>query len=101
MKFSFTCMNTYTDVEALSRNFTATPRRLWDPGKGKQTVRDALYLSGVADEAGFDYVSVSEHHYQAGMCNPNPRRPACRDRPARPAGVDEQPGPHRRGAVDA
>jgi alkanesulfonate monooxygenase SsuD/methylene tetrahydromethanopterin reductase-like flavin-dependent oxidoreductase (luciferase family) len=72
MKFSFTCMNTYTDAQALSRNFTATPRRLWDPEKGKQTGETAMQLSAVADEAGFDYVSVSEHHYQAGMCNPNP-----------------------------
>ncbi len=72
MKVSFTCMNTYDDPEALSRVFTATPRALWDPERGKRAVRDALALAGLADQAGFDYVSVSEHHYQAGMCNPNP-----------------------------
>jgi alkanesulfonate monooxygenase SsuD/methylene tetrahydromethanopterin reductase-like flavin-dependent oxidoreductase (luciferase family) len=72
MKFSFTCMNTYTDSAALRRNFTATPRRLWDPEKGRRTGQEALQLAALADDVGFDYVSVSEHHYQAGMCNTNP-----------------------------
>lgn len=72
MKFSFTCMNTYRSDDALERNFTATPRALWDPEFGKQTMSEALQLASIADEEGFDYVSCSEHHYQAGMCNPNP-----------------------------
>ena len=71
MKVSFTCMNTYYSPEALARNFTATPRSLWDPELGKQTGAWALQQSARADQLGFDAVSVSEHHYQAGMCNPN------------------------------
>ena len=71
MKFSFTCMNTYYRPEAMANLFKATPRALWDPEFGKQTGEEALKLSALADELGFDYVSVSEHHYQAGMCNPN------------------------------
>jgi alkanesulfonate monooxygenase SsuD/methylene tetrahydromethanopterin reductase-like flavin-dependent oxidoreductase (luciferase family) len=65
-------MNTYRSPDALARNFTPTPRELWDPELGKQMAAEALQLAGVADEVGFDYVSVSEHHYSAGMCNPNP-----------------------------
>jgi alkanesulfonate monooxygenase SsuD/methylene tetrahydromethanopterin reductase-like flavin-dependent oxidoreductase (luciferase family) len=72
VKFSFTCMNAYRTDAALERIFTATPRALWDPESGKRMMSEALELSALADEVGFDFVSVSEHHYQAGMCNPNP-----------------------------
>ncbi|WP_067902109.1 LLM class flavin-dependent oxidoreductase [Nocardia vaccinii] len=72
MKVSFTCMNSYYSPEALNQSFSATPRGLWDPESGKQAIAWALEQSAVADSLGFDFVSVSEHHYQAGMCNPNP-----------------------------
>ncbi|MFD5259064.1 LLM class flavin-dependent oxidoreductase [Streptomyces bobili] len=64
-------MNTYTTPEALAQNHTVTPRRLWDSELGKTTAARALEQAALADELGFDFVSVSEHHYQAGMCNPN------------------------------
>ncbi|MGD6749736.1 LLM class flavin-dependent oxidoreductase [Streptomyces sp. BH105] len=47
------------------------PRRLSDPEAGKVAAEQALEQAAPADELGFDFVSVSEHHYQAGMCNPN------------------------------
>jgi alkanesulfonate monooxygenase SsuD/methylene tetrahydromethanopterin reductase-like flavin-dependent oxidoreductase (luciferase family) len=71
VKVSFTCMNSYYSSEPLKRNFTATPRSLWDPELGKKTGAWALEQARRADQLGFDMVSVSEHHYQAGMCNPN------------------------------
>ena len=72
MKFSFTCMNGYPSADALKLAFTPTPRSLWDPETGKRAFTDALRLAALADDEGFDYVSVSEHHYAAGMVNPNP-----------------------------
>jgi alkanesulfonate monooxygenase SsuD/methylene tetrahydromethanopterin reductase-like flavin-dependent oxidoreductase (luciferase family) len=65
-------MNTYDRPEAMARNFTATPRGLWRPEEGRRTVAQAMELAALADELGFDFVSVSEHHYMAGMCSPNP-----------------------------
>jgi len=71
MKVSFTCMNTYYAPEAVKLSFTATPRGLWDPELGKRTIAQALEQAALADRLGYDFVSVSEHHYQAGMTNPN------------------------------
>jgi len=54
MKVSFTCMNTYYSAEAVKRNFTPTPRSLWDPELGTQTATWALEQARRADELGFD-----------------------------------------------
>ncbi|WP_067902197.1 LLM class flavin-dependent oxidoreductase [Nocardia vaccinii] len=66
MKVSFTCTNTYYSPDALKLNFTATARSLWDPGRGKRTAAQALEQAALADQLGFDFVSVSEHHYGPG-----------------------------------
>jgi len=65
-------MNNYYSTEAMQHSFSATPRGLWDPELGKRASASALEQAARADALGYDFVSVSEHHYQAGMCNPNP-----------------------------
>lgn len=72
MKFSLTVMNTYRSDASMALNFGHPPRKMWDPAYGTQMFEEALNLAAVADEEGFDIVSVSEHHYQPGICNPNP-----------------------------
>ncbi|MCP2256131.1 Flavin-dependent oxidoreductase, luciferase family (includes alkanesulfonate monooxygenase SsuD and methylene tetrahydromethanopterin reductase) [Prauserella aidingensis] len=71
MKVSFTCMNNYYSPEALQLAFTTTPRKLWDSAAGKRSGAQTLEQAALADALGFDFVSVSEHHYQAAICNPN------------------------------
>ena len=41
----------------------ARPPRLFDTDTGQRTYDDFLDWSAQADELGFDWVSVSEHHY--------------------------------------
>ena len=74
MKVSYQIMNGYTDPAVIDRIKTDAqlPRRLWDAAAGKQMFADTLKLAAIADEAGYDYVSVSEHHYHGFQVNPNP-----------------------------
>ena len=74
MKISFTVMNGYTEPAVIDhiKTHPAWPRRLWDPETGKRMSANALELAALADELGYDYVSVSEHHYAGFMTNPNP-----------------------------
>jgi alkanesulfonate monooxygenase SsuD/methylene tetrahydromethanopterin reductase-like flavin-dependent oxidoreductase (luciferase family) len=55
---------TYQDPSA--HNFDGgwpVPPRLFDTNVGQRTYDDFLEWAGLADELGFDWVSVSEHHY--------------------------------------
>src|SRR6202789_705073 len=36
------------------------------------SVDTAIHQYKLAEEAGFDWVSISEHHYQPGLMTPNP-----------------------------
>src|SRR5277367_3859210 len=49
-----------------------TPPSACDPEIARRSLTDNLELARRADEAGFDWVSVSEHHFGPIMLTPNP-----------------------------
>ena len=58
------CSTTYQDSSA--HNYEGgwpVPPRLFDSAIGQRTYDDFLGWSALADELGFDWISVSEHHY--------------------------------------
>jgi len=64
MKASFMCSMTYQDPAA--HHYAGgwpVPPRLFDTATGQRTYDDFLEWSAMADDLGFDWVSVSEHHY--------------------------------------
>jgi alkanesulfonate monooxygenase SsuD/methylene tetrahydromethanopterin reductase-like flavin-dependent oxidoreductase (luciferase family) len=64
VKASFMCSTTYLDPAA--HNYGGgwpVPPRLFDSSVGQQTYDSFLEWAALADELGFDWVSVSEHHY--------------------------------------
>src|SRR5438270_8941809 len=44
----------------------------FDPGIGQRSASEGLRLLQRADELGFDWVSVAEHHYSPQQLSPNP-----------------------------
>jgi alkanesulfonate monooxygenase SsuD/methylene tetrahydromethanopterin reductase-like flavin-dependent oxidoreductase (luciferase family) len=44
----------------------------YDPEVAQASMEHALALFALADEVGFDWVSVAEHHYAPGSLTPNP-----------------------------
>jgi alkanesulfonate monooxygenase SsuD/methylene tetrahydromethanopterin reductase-like flavin-dependent oxidoreductase (luciferase family) len=46
--------------------------QLFDPEIGQRSVREGLDLLERADQLGFDWVSVAEHHYTPQQLSPNP-----------------------------
>jgi alkanesulfonate monooxygenase SsuD/methylene tetrahydromethanopterin reductase-like flavin-dependent oxidoreductase (luciferase family) len=54
---------TYQDSSAHNYSGWPVPPRLFDADAGQRTYDDFLDWSAQADELGFDWVSVSEHHY--------------------------------------
>ncbi len=54
---------TYEDPSAHNFSGWPVPPRLFDTLAGQRTYDDFLQWSARADELGFDWVSVSEHHY--------------------------------------
>jgi alkanesulfonate monooxygenase SsuD/methylene tetrahydromethanopterin reductase-like flavin-dependent oxidoreductase (luciferase family) len=70
MKASIISPNTYTAPAAWGRP-APVPRAAFEAETGQRMLADALAQARLADEAGFDYVSVSEHHSAPLMCSPN------------------------------
>jgi alkanesulfonate monooxygenase SsuD/methylene tetrahydromethanopterin reductase-like flavin-dependent oxidoreductase (luciferase family) len=70
MKASIICPNTYTEPGAWGRPFPV-PRSAFAAEPGQRMLASALAQARAADEAGFDFVSVSEHHFAPLMCSPN------------------------------
>jgi alkanesulfonate monooxygenase SsuD/methylene tetrahydromethanopterin reductase-like flavin-dependent oxidoreductase (luciferase family) len=70
MKASIISPNTYTAPAAWGRP-APVPRAAFEAQTGQRMLADALEQARLADEAGFDYVSVSEHHFAPLMCTPN------------------------------
>ena len=70
MKASIICPNTYTEPGAWGRPFPV-PRSAFAADSGQNMLASALEQARAADEAGFDFVSVSEHHFAPLMCSPN------------------------------
>jgi alkanesulfonate monooxygenase SsuD/methylene tetrahydromethanopterin reductase-like flavin-dependent oxidoreductase (luciferase family) len=54
---------TYQDSSAHDYSGWPVPPRIFDSNTGQRTYDDFLGWSAQADELGFDWVSVSEHHY--------------------------------------
>jgi alkanesulfonate monooxygenase SsuD/methylene tetrahydromethanopterin reductase-like flavin-dependent oxidoreductase (luciferase family) len=63
---------TYQDPDA--HNYPGgwpVPPRLFDTATGQRTYEDFLEWSAMADQLGFDWVSVSEHHYAPLIISPS------------------------------
>src|SRR5215472_4884919 len=72
MKASFFCTNTYLSPEAFQHPGWPTPPRIYQPEIGMRSVEFALEQARLADEAGFDWIACSEHHYMPRLQTPNP-----------------------------
>jgi alkanesulfonate monooxygenase SsuD/methylene tetrahydromethanopterin reductase-like flavin-dependent oxidoreductase (luciferase family) len=70
MKASIICSNTYTEPAAWGRP-SPVPRGVFDGAAGQRTLASALEQARLAEAVGFDFVSVSEHHFVPLMCTPN------------------------------
>lgn len=71
MKVSFLAMNAYEGPAPGIEIWPAFPESC-DPVIASQSIQHALDLSVHAEQLGFDWVSVSEHHYAPYMMTPNP-----------------------------
>jgi alkanesulfonate monooxygenase SsuD/methylene tetrahydromethanopterin reductase-like flavin-dependent oxidoreductase (luciferase family) len=45
---------------------------LFEPDAGQRSVQAGIDLFEMADELGFDWVSITEHHYSPRQLTPNP-----------------------------
>ena len=70
MKFSLMQPFPYLTADP-PRGLPVAPR-LFDPAVARESTRINWELIGTADEAGFDYISVAEHHYSSRQLSPNP-----------------------------
>ena len=71
MKASFLCGAQYEGSEAHQHQGWPTPPALFDPEVGQRSYDDFLEYAGLVDELGFDWVSVSEHHYSPLILTPS------------------------------
>src|SRR5579871_3992273 len=71
VKISYMCANTYVYASVLGRGAFPYPPELYDPEVGARSVEAALGNARLADDLGFDWISVSEHHYAPGIVTPN------------------------------
>jgi alkanesulfonate monooxygenase SsuD/methylene tetrahydromethanopterin reductase-like flavin-dependent oxidoreductase (luciferase family) len=71
VKASFLCGVHYEDPIAQQHNGWPTPPRMFDPDLGLQTFDHFLDYAVLAEELGFDWVSVSEHHFTPLILTPS------------------------------
>jgi alkanesulfonate monooxygenase SsuD/methylene tetrahydromethanopterin reductase-like flavin-dependent oxidoreductase (luciferase family) len=71
MKVSYLCSNGYQDPSVATQASFPYPPGLYDPAIGEKSLKASLAHAQMADELGFDWVSVSEHHYGPGIMTPN------------------------------
>jgi alkanesulfonate monooxygenase SsuD/methylene tetrahydromethanopterin reductase-like flavin-dependent oxidoreductase (luciferase family) len=71
MLASFLCGAHYEGVEAHRHPDWPTPRRFFDPELGQRTFDDFLDFARLADDLGFDWISVSEHHFSPLILTPS------------------------------
>src|SRR6266568_3140278 len=71
MKASFLCGVHYENSAAQQHKGWPTPPSLFDRAVGQQTYDHFLDYAGLADELGFDWISVSEHHYSPLILAPS------------------------------
>lgn len=78
MKAGIAILNTYRSAQALTAvgireimQGKVSPRSLFDADLGQLSLQAALRLARETDELGFDFVSVSEHHFLPLFMSPN------------------------------
>ena len=71
MKVSYLCANTYADPAVMRKGKYPYPPELYDREVGARSLEAALENASLADELGYDWVSVSEHHFAPGIMTPN------------------------------
>src|SRR5579883_3315532 len=71
VKISYLCANAYSDLSVAARGRYPYPPGLYDRQTGGRSLEANLAHAALADELGFDWVSVSEHHYGPGIIEPN------------------------------
>jgi alkanesulfonate monooxygenase SsuD/methylene tetrahydromethanopterin reductase-like flavin-dependent oxidoreductase (luciferase family) len=72
LKFSFLCSQTYLDPELFAHDVGwPNPPANYDRRKGLLSVELAFEEAELAEELGFDMVTVSEHHYWPIIVTPN------------------------------
>jgi alkanesulfonate monooxygenase SsuD/methylene tetrahydromethanopterin reductase-like flavin-dependent oxidoreductase (luciferase family) len=72
MKASFFCTNSYLSSKPFEHKGWPTPPRLSQPDISARSAEFALEQAQRADQAGFDWVSCSEHHYMPALQTANP-----------------------------
>jgi alkanesulfonate monooxygenase SsuD/methylene tetrahydromethanopterin reductase-like flavin-dependent oxidoreductase (luciferase family) len=72
MKASFFCTNSYLSPEPILHQGWPTPPRFSKPDIAVRSVEFALEQAQRADEAGFDWIACSEHHYMPELQTANP-----------------------------
>lgn len=70
MKVGFLFPNIYSVPAALCVPPPAPPS-LFDPAEGARSLDEGLELVRLADELGFDFISISEHHSMPLLLSPN------------------------------
>lgn len=75
MKASIFAAIIYVSPQQIPAEYPAPPR-LYDPDIGVQDFRDAVAQAEFAEKLGFDWVSLSEHHYSSETLSPTPIVPA-------------------------
>ncbi len=71
MKVSFLCGVHYEGSDVHQFGSWPCPPALWDAAIGQRTFDDFLEYAALADELGFDWISVSEHHYSPHILTPS------------------------------
>lgn len=72
MKASFFCTNSYLSPEPILHQGWPTPPRFSKPDIAVRSAEFALEQAQRADEAGFDWIACSEHHYMPALQTANP-----------------------------
>jgi len=73
MKTSFVHSLQYLDIaEKGLQPRHRSRRRCSNPEVGERSVQAGIELFEMADECGFDWVSITEHHYSPRQLTPNP-----------------------------
>lgn len=72
MKASFFCTNSYLSPEPFQRPGWPSAPGLSKADIGVRSAEFALAQAQLADEAGFDWIACSEHHYMPGLQTANP-----------------------------
>jgi alkanesulfonate monooxygenase SsuD/methylene tetrahydromethanopterin reductase-like flavin-dependent oxidoreductase (luciferase family) len=71
MKFSVMIANAYLDRSAAQGRYPI-PGAVFDREVGAASLDAALANARLADDLGYDWISVSEHHFGPGIMTPNP-----------------------------